>query len=915
MRHQAARRAWKTGTWVAGAAAVLAVCAGQARAWADGCEPRLSLTSPAGGADDFGRAMAAIGDVDGDGWTDYAIGAPGDAEGGERAGAVYVFSGRDGALLRKIVGPARSATGWSLAAAGDVDGDGVGDVLVGAPGYQPPINAANSQPYKILPAVKAMSTQRVDFVCAAGDSNHFRAFAGFDGGIQRALAQRVPMYATPLHSPNENLGLGLARWGSLISNATGGSVGAQQIAPDFFMAQWDVRRALPTSAMLNRFAYWNETASLLGQAVYGLQLEDDHPIDLSGRLNFLITHGRFAQGAGVIAPEVRLNAPPYALQQRWLPISTSAAGDEMVTTSAALPPQPGRRQGMTFRLAQDTQSLHGPAFVTWLRVENADRPAGFSFSTLWATGGQSARDAAYYLFAVPVASLTHFFEQVRALQGPDKKIVIYMNEGGNDRVDHRTSFHGPWVSSTPAGFRDNLTVVRDLIVQVWNANGWPEEELYFMLTGYHVLADDPQVKLEAELRSLRQVCRDLAVEWPRTTCIDMSAFMTEAEAIAGGWYEDDTHAHLATAGYMELGRRIVDALLADVAPAGAAHVYSGADGRVLLTLDPGPHSDLGDELGFCVAAGGDVNGDGVNDFAAGAPSRFNDTVPGRVVFFSGGDGSVINVVRAVDGRDRFGESIAFMGDVNGDGSDDLAIGNPDDYGLFPGVGSVSVWSGSSGARLWRVSGGQGPEEFGAAVSRAGDINGDGRQDVLVGVPGRSRYGPGTGSARVYHGATGAMLGGVDGQAAHDRLGTSVTPLGDVDGDGRADFAVGSPGSDDPAAEGGMVRVCSGAGLGTLAEFRGGASGEARGSVVADGGSTIEGRGEVLARAGSAVLVLDAGGWCCTADFTRDGVADFGDYLEFLNMFEAGAPAADMNRDGIIDFVDYLEFLTRYEVGC
>jgi hypothetical protein len=54
---------------------------------------------------------------------------------------------------------------------------------------------------------------------------------------------------------------------------------------------------------------------------------------------------------------------------------------------------------------------------------------------------------------------------------------------------------------------------------------------------------------------------------------------------------------------------------------------------------------------------------------------------------------------------------------------------------------------------------------------------------------------------------------------------------------------------------------------------------------------------------------------CPADFTGDGILDFADYLEFLNLFEADDPRADLNGDGLVDFADYLEFLDEFDTGC
>lgn len=887
----------------------------------DGCGPRMALDAPAGPGQ-FGRAMAAIGDIDGDGWSDLAVGDPDDSAGGAHAGAVHLYSGRTGALIRSIVGAAGSATGTAIAACGDVNGDGVPDVLIGAPGHQPPATNANTQPYKMLPAVKAMSTQRVDFVCAAGDSNHFYGTYGFDAGIQAALIERVPMYATPIHSANENNGLVLTRWGSFVINSTGSSIGSMATAPAFFNAFWDVAGAPAEINSLHRYAYLGPGEQLGAGAPFALRLAPEHPLNLTSELVFHINYGAFQGGEGYLAPEVHYaDIPPYEHLHSWPIISTaSPSGDEMRVASLTLPPAPLRRAALQFRLATaEGVEVKGPAFLSWLRVENPARTAGFSFNTMWAVGGKSARDAAQFIRSVPLSSLTHYFAEARRLQGPDKKIVIFMNEGGNDRLDWRQSYHGTALSWQPAGFRDNMTTVRDRILEVWDANGWPREELYFLLLGYHVLSDDPSGGLlEGTVIELRRVCRELAAEWPRSTCIDMSAFMTEAEAISKNWYTDSLHAHLRGPGYAELGKRIVAAMFSNVAQPGSARVCSGADGSTLLVVAPEIAGEAGDEKGYSVAAGPDSDGDGIGDFIIGAPSRFNEVLPGRAYLCSGATGGVIRTLAAADGRDRFGESVGLAADLDGDGLADPIVGSADDRQVAPGVGSVSAWSSGTGLRLWRATGGQGIESFASSIVVIGDADLDGRDDVVVGIPGRARHGANTGSVRVYSGATGSTIVTIDGRAAEERFGVSVAAVGDVDGDGRGDFAVGAPGADIAASNAGQVRIFGAGGAGgarRLGEISGLAAGDAAGAVIGPGGVTPEGSREVLALAGGRVLVLEASGLCCTADLNGDGGVDFADYLDFLNLYEAGDALVDFNGDGLIDFSDYLDFLVRFDIGC
>jgi hypothetical protein len=95
-----------------------------------GCSILLTLTGEAAG-DFFGWVSADLGDIDGDGARDFAVGAPFNAAGGRSAGRAYVYSGRTGAQLFVGTGESRSLLGFSVSSAGDVDGDGVNDFIVG----------------------------------------------------------------------------------------------------------------------------------------------------------------------------------------------------------------------------------------------------------------------------------------------------------------------------------------------------------------------------------------------------------------------------------------------------------------------------------------------------------------------------------------------------------------------------------------------------------------------------------------------------------------------------------------------------------------------------------------------------------------------------------------------------------------
>ena len=183
---------------------------------------------------------------------------------------------------------------------------------------------------------------------------------------------------------------------------------------------------------------------------------------------------------------------------------------------------------------------------------------------------------------------------------------------------------------------------------------------------------------------------------------------------------------------------------------------------------------------------------------------------------------------------------AIPGDVDGDGRADFIVGAlHDDPAGLANAGSAYVFSGADGSLLYQVSGDTSNDWFGQSVSGAGDVNGDGRADFIVGTNFDDPAGPtNAGSAYVFSGADGSLLYHVTGDTAGDRFGYSVSGAGDVNGDGRADFIVGAR-QDDPAGGGtntGSAYVFSGADGSPLYQRTGDTPGDQFGWSVGGGGS-------------------------------------------------------------------------------
>jgi len=233
---------------------------------------------------------------------------------------------------------------------------------------------------------------------------------------------------------------------------------------------------------------------------------------------------------------------------------------------------------------------------------------------------------------------------------------------------------------------------------------------------------------------------------------------------------------------------------------GAVIVVDGVHGFIEYEL----HGSLaGDELGWSVANLGDVNGDGIDDFAAGRPGRdFLGAIDaGGVEVHSGSDGSLLWSKTWTAAGARAGSVVAAAGDVNGDGRGDVLVGAPAFDGpsapADPSWGRAVLYSGATGAVLKTVTGTVDNDRLGAALAGLPDLNGDGVPEFAIGVPGREVGSPfalvNAGACDVYSGLTKALLFSVDGGAANEACGSSVARLGDTDHDGSNEFVVGRPG--------------------------------------------------------------------------------------------------------------------------
>jgi hypothetical protein len=278
-----------------------------------------------------------------------------------------------------------------------------------------------------------------------------------------------------------------------------------------------------------------------------------------------------------------------------------------------------------------------------------------------------------------------------------------------------------------------------------------------------------------------------------------------------------------------------------------------------------------DSFAGSVATIGDVDGDGIQDFIVGETGDFTttpvSTEPGRAYVFSGRDRKLLYEFVGDNPGDCFGFSVADAGDV-----DVLVDAQWEDDSGVAYVGAVHLYSGKTGAELFRHAGTNYFSYTGAALSALGDVNQDGHDDFIVGSPGEIVNGAVVGATRIFSGKDFSAIYTLIGPEADGYFGQAVAGGGDLNGDGVNDFVVGAP-AGNSQVELGRAYVYSGAD-GTLLRLHGGSN--------------------WLEVFGSAVS--------CNADFDGDGVVDVA----------VGAPWATRNAE-LVGSIHVFSGVNGYEL--
>ncbi len=714
--------------------------------------------------DNFGVSVAPLGDLDGDGVPDLVVGAPWDDAGGGNRGAVHIMlMNRDGTVKHtaEINGGAENDLaladgdnfGVSVASLGDLDGDGTLNLAVGA--NQDDAGGANRGTVHIIPV-------------------------NADGLIRNTMKIDGSSANGPRLDANDGFGVSVAPLGDL--NGDG--------VPDMAAG-----------------ATGDDAGGANSGAVHVMFRNRDHSIGSTVEINNMTANGPRLDandGFGVsVAPLGDLDGDGVPDMAVGAPGDNGAGGSNRGAVHIMLMNRDGTVK-QTVEINDTT--MNGPALA------DGDR-FGSSVALLRDLDGDG----------VPALAVGANGDDAGGANSGAVHIM-FMNRDSITNVDglvnrtveiNSTTANGPRLNNDDV-FGTSLAYVGDLdgdgVPDL--AAGAPWDDAGGVNRGaVHVMLmnRDGSIKRTAGIDSGTE-------NGPR---LDNEDFFGVSVASLGDLNGDGVPD-------MAVGATGDDA---GGDTRGAVHVMlMNTDGTVMLTTEThsnsenGPPLDDGDRFGFSVAYMGDLDGDGVPDMAAGAtgddaggkdrgavhviPVDFNRFVLGTVKIDDTTDNGP-----GLDDNDIFGVSVSFLGDLDGDGVPDLAAGaSSDDHNAtLPDTGAAYVMmmnrdgtvkgttkiahSLNGGPSLNREDG------FGVSVAHVGDWNGDGVPDMAVGVYKHD------GSAGGNSGTAYLMLMTNTGTANDileikdpddnfplrgEQFGWSLTPMGDINGDGITDMAVGAP---------------------------------------------------------------------------------------------------------------------------
>jgi hypothetical protein len=716
----------------------------------------------------FGYSVGTAGDVNGDGYSDVIVGAPYYDNDQTDEGWAYVYQGSATGLAASVAWTAESdqagaSFGWSVGTAGDVNGDGYSDVIVGAPLYNGG-HDNEGRAYFYHGSSTGLATSHNWTAESDQAGANFGYSVGTAGDVNGDGYSDVIVSAPLYDSDETDEGRAYVYHGSTtgLSTVVDWTVESDQADANF---GWSVRTVGDVngdgySDVIVGAPYYGNGQNEEGRAyVYhgsamGLSSTADWTVESDlADIRFGYSVGTAGDVNGDGYSDVIVGAPYYTNDQ-------TAEGRAYVYHSSA---------------------------------------AGLSSTVDWTA--ESNQDGALFGYSVAMAGDVNGDGYSDVIVGARYYDSGEMDEG-QAYVYHGSATGLSTTADWTAGSGQAFAYFGTLVGTAGDVNG----------DGYSdVIVGAPKYDNGHDNEGRTYVYHGSATGL--STTVDWTVESDQDNARFG--YSVGTAGDVNGDGYSDV---IVGAYNYDNPQfnEGRVYVYHGSVAGLSTTANWTAESDQTSAyFGYSVGTAGDVNGDGYSDVIVGAPNYDNgETNEGRTYVYHGSAEGLSITDPWIAESDQvdayFGYSVGTAGNVNGDGYSDVIVGAYRYYNGQTDEGRAYVYHGSaaglSTTAAWTAESDQAYANFGYSVGTAGDVNGDDYSDVIVGAVYYDDPQMDEGQAYVYHGSAAGLSTTAAWTAESDQggasFGYSVGTAGDVNGDGYSDVVVGAPDYDnDPSNEG------------------------------------------------------------------------------------------------------------------